>query len=83
MSLDGGDRSTTVVRMGLFCGKEGKLKSMRDRSKLFLYRKKLFRVNRQHREEIKLSPQERDLIHYMAQKNQANNCQAIVCHYQE
>jgi DNA-binding winged helix-turn-helix (wHTH) protein len=48
-----------------------------------LSQKKLFRVTRQHREEIKLSPQERDLIHYMAQKNQANNCQAIVCQYEE
>jgi pSer/pThr/pTyr-binding forkhead associated (FHA) protein len=45
--------------------------------------KQLFRTTRQYREEIKLSPQERDLVHYMVEQNQANNCQAIVCHYEE
>ncbi|MBW4618409.1 MAG: winged helix-turn-helix domain-containing protein [Cyanosarcina radialis HA8281-LM2] len=48
-----------------------------------LDRKQLFRITRQHREEIKLSPQERDLIDYMVQKNLANNYQAIVCQYEE
>jgi DNA-binding winged helix-turn-helix (wHTH) protein len=44
---------------------------------------KLFPVTRQQRQEIKLSPQERNLIHYMAQRNHDNDNQPSVCGYEE
>ena len=48
-----------------------------------LSQEKLFGINRQDREEIKLSPQERKLIHYMAQRNYQNNNQPVMCEYEE
>jgi DNA-binding winged helix-turn-helix (wHTH) protein len=44
---------------------------------------RLFQVNRQERTEIRLSPQERSLIHRLAQCNQNNNDQPTVCEHQE
>jgi DNA-binding winged helix-turn-helix (wHTH) protein len=43
----------------------------------------LFKVTRQRRVEVDLSPQERSLIHYMAQRNWGNNNQPCVCGYEE
>jgi hypothetical protein len=48
-----------------------------------LSQQRLFKVTRQRQSEIKLSPQERKLIHYMAQRNQNNNGQPTVCGYEE
>jgi DNA-binding winged helix-turn-helix (wHTH) protein len=42
----------------------------------------LFKVTRQQRVEVRLSPQEQNLIHYMAQQNCKNN-QPCVCRYEE
>jgi DNA-binding winged helix-turn-helix (wHTH) protein len=44
---------------------------------------KLLQVNRQLRSEIKLSPQEHNLIHYMAQCNRENDNQPAVCGHQD
>jgi hypothetical protein len=44
---------------------------------------KLFQVTRQQRQELKLSPQELSLIHYMAQRNRDNNNQPSVCGHEE
>jgi DNA-binding winged helix-turn-helix (wHTH) protein len=43
----------------------------------------LFKVTRQQRVEVRLSPQERNLIHYMAQRSWDNNSQPCVCGYEE
>lgn len=48
-----------------------------------LSQEKLFRISGREQEEIDLSPQQRALIHYMAQRNQANNNQPVVCRYEE
>ncbi len=48
-----------------------------------LSQEKLFRVNGQGREEIKLNPQERKFIDYMASRNWENNDQPVVCSYEE
>ncbi|MBW4626896.1 MAG: FHA domain-containing protein [Brasilonema octagenarum HA4186-MV1] len=48
-----------------------------------LSQQKLFLVNGSEREEIHLTRNERNLIHYMAERNQANNNQPVVCEYQE
>lgn len=48
-----------------------------------LSQQRLFWVSPREQQEIKLSPQERKLLHYMAQRNSENNDQAIVCDYQE
>lgn len=48
-----------------------------------LSQEKLFRVTSVEREEINLRPLERDLIHYMAERNQANERQPVVCGYEE
>lgn len=48
-----------------------------------LSQQQLFQVTRQRRVEIKLSPQERNLIHYMAQRQQENDNQPPVCGYEE
>lgn len=44
---------------------------------------KLFQVTRQRRQEMKLSPQEHNLICYMAQRNRDNDNQSSVCGYEE
>jgi DNA-binding winged helix-turn-helix (wHTH) protein len=44
---------------------------------------KLFKVTRQRRQEVKLSPQELILINYMAQRNRDNDNQPSVCGYEE
>ena len=48
-----------------------------------LAQRMLFKVTRQRRVEVKLSPQERNLIHYMAQRSWDNNNQPCVCGYEE
>ena len=48
-----------------------------------LSQEKLFGITRQVREEIKLSPQERKLIHYMVRRNYQNNNQPVMCEYEE
>ena len=48
-----------------------------------LSQEKLFGITREVREEIKLSPQERKLIHYMAQQNYQNKNQPVMCEYEE
>lgn len=48
-----------------------------------LSQQKLFKVTRQQRMEVKLSPQEHNLVHYMAQRCFENNCQPLVCGYEE
>jgi DNA-binding response OmpR family regulator len=48
-----------------------------------LDRQQLFQVTRQERNEVKLSNQERSLIHHMALKNSENNGQPILCIYQD
>jgi DNA-binding winged helix-turn-helix (wHTH) protein len=48
-----------------------------------LGQQKLVKVTRQQRVEVKLSPQERNLVHYMAQRCFENNCQPLVCGYEE
>lgn len=48
-----------------------------------LSKQKLFWVNGREREEVLLRPQERTLVHYMAEFNQANNNQPVVCKYTE
>lgn len=47
-----------------------------------LPQQRLFRVTQRERDEVKLSPQERKFIQYMAQRNQDNN-QPVVCSYEE
>ena len=44
---------------------------------------KLFRKTSRNREEIKLTPQERRLINYMAQRNYNNNNESVMCSYEE
>jgi pSer/pThr/pTyr-binding forkhead associated (FHA) protein len=44
---------------------------------------KLFQVSQQQRSQIKLSPQEQNLIHYMAQRSCDNNHQPTVCGYKD
>jgi DNA-binding winged helix-turn-helix (wHTH) protein len=46
-------------------------------------RQQLFQITRQERNEVTLSNQERSLIHHMALKNLDNNCQPILCTYDE
>jgi DNA-binding winged helix-turn-helix (wHTH) protein len=46
-------------------------------------RQQLFQVTRQERNEVKLSNQERSLIHHMALKNRQNNGQPILCIYED
>jgi DNA-binding winged helix-turn-helix (wHTH) protein len=48
-----------------------------------LTQQRLFLVTPHEREEIKLSPLERKLVHFMAQRNHDNDDQAIVCDHQE
>ncbi len=48
-----------------------------------LSQQKLFLVNDEERQEILLSRKERNLIHYMAGRNETNNNQPIVCEYEE
>jgi DNA-binding winged helix-turn-helix (wHTH) protein len=48
-----------------------------------LDRQQLFLVTRTERNEVKLSSQERSLIHHMALKNNDNNGQPILCIYQD
>jgi DNA-binding winged helix-turn-helix (wHTH) protein len=48
-----------------------------------LSQQQLYRATRQTREEIRLRPQERSLIHHMAQRNRTNNDEPIVCNYEE
>jgi pSer/pThr/pTyr-binding forkhead associated (FHA) protein len=48
-----------------------------------LSQQKLFLVNGGERKDIHLRRKERSLIHYMAERNQANNNQPMVCEYQE
>ena len=48
-----------------------------------LSQQKLFQVTQQQRTEIKLSPQERNLIHYLAQRNRNNNDQPTLCRHEE
>lgn len=48
-----------------------------------LSQQNLFLVNARERKNIHLGPKERNLIHYMAECNQANNNQPVVCDYQE
>jgi DNA-binding winged helix-turn-helix (wHTH) protein len=48
-----------------------------------LAQRMLFKVMRQQRVEVKLSPQERNLIHYMTQRSWDNNNQPCVCGYEE
>jgi DNA-binding winged helix-turn-helix (wHTH) protein len=48
-----------------------------------LAQRMLFKVIRKQRAEVKLSPQERNLIHYMAQRSWDNNNQPCVCGYEE
>ncbi len=48
-----------------------------------LSQEKLFGISRQVREEIKLSPQERKLIHHMAKRNFQNSNQPVMCEYEE
>jgi len=48
-----------------------------------LSQEKLFRVTSIEREEINLRPLERDLIHYMAERNQINDGQPVVCSYED
>ncbi|NJM78331.1 MAG: FHA domain-containing protein [Acaryochloridaceae cyanobacterium RU_4_10] len=48
-----------------------------------LSQRMLFKVTRQQRTEVKLSPQERNLVHYMAQRNLENGNQSAVCGYEE
>lgn len=48
-----------------------------------LSQQQLYRATRQNREEIRLRPQERSLIHHMAQRNHVNNDEPIVCNYEE
>ena len=48
-----------------------------------LSQQKLFLVNHRKREEILLSRKERNLIHYMAGRNETNNDQPMVCEYEE
>jgi DNA-binding winged helix-turn-helix (wHTH) protein len=43
----------------------------------------LFKVTRQQRIEVKLSPQEQNLVHYMAQRNWDNKNQPGVCGYED
>ena len=43
----------------------------------------LFKVSRKGRLEIKLSPQEQTLIHYMAEQSLCNNNQPVVCTHQK
>ncbi len=46
-----------------------------------LSKQKLFWVNGREREEVLLRSQERTLVHYMAERNQAKNNQPVVCEY--
>ena len=48
-----------------------------------LSQEKLFHITDWGREEMHLRPQERALIHYMAQQNQASNQQPVLCSFQE
>jgi DNA-binding winged helix-turn-helix (wHTH) protein len=48
-----------------------------------LTQQRLFWVSPRERQEIKLSPLERKLLHFMAQRNRDNQDQAIVCDYQD
>jgi pSer/pThr/pTyr-binding forkhead associated (FHA) protein len=48
-----------------------------------LSQQKLFLVNGGERKDIHLTRKERSLIHYMAERNQGNNNQPVVCEYQE
>lgn len=48
-----------------------------------LSQQKLFLVNGSDQQEIHLSRKERNLIHYMAERNQANNNKPVVCEYQQ
>jgi pSer/pThr/pTyr-binding forkhead associated (FHA) protein len=48
-----------------------------------LSQEKLFGITREVREEIKLSPQERQLIHYMARQKYENNNQPVMCTYEK
>lgn len=47
-----------------------------------LARQQLVRVTPRSRDEIRLSPQQRDLIHYMAQRNREND-RPVVCEYEK
>ncbi|NMG22182.1 FHA domain-containing protein [Brasilonema bromeliae] len=48
-----------------------------------LSQQKLFLVKSSEQQEIHLSRRERNLIHYMAERNQANNNKPVVCEYQQ
>lgn len=48
-----------------------------------LSQEKLFRKTSRNREEINLTPQERRLIHYMAQRNHENRDEPVMCSYEE
>ncbi len=48
-----------------------------------LSQEKLFRKTSRNREEIKLTPQERRLIHHMAECNYQNQHQPVMCSYEE
>jgi DNA-binding winged helix-turn-helix (wHTH) protein len=48
-----------------------------------LAQRMLFKVTQQRQVEVKLSPQEGNLIHYMAQRNWDSNSQPCVCGYEK
>ena len=48
-----------------------------------LSQEKLFRNTSRNQEEINLTPQERRLIHYMAQCNHKNRDEPVICSYEE
>ena len=48
-----------------------------------LSQEKLFRKTSRNREEINLTPQERRLINYMAQRNHENRDEPVMCSYEE
>lgn len=43
----------------------------------------LYEVTGQSRRDIRLAPQERMMVHYMAERNQANGGAAVLCNYEE
>ena len=43
----------------------------------------LYEVTGQNRRDIQLSPKERRMVHYMAERNQANGGSAVLCNYEE
>ncbi|MCU0516045.1 MAG: winged helix-turn-helix domain-containing protein [Oscillatoria sp. Prado101] len=43
----------------------------------------LYEVTGQNRRDIQLSPKERQMVHYMAERNQANGGSAVLCNYKE